>query len=305
MERSNTFAMRVALMSLLCSLFIAGCNRDAGRSDAPRVLAGGAAGFVITNALLVDGSGAPPRPGAVRVRGDRIAEAGELEPAASEIVIDGRGQVLAPGFIDTHTHADDHLGEHLDAVPVVSQGITTVVAGQDGFSHFPLAEYFAKLERQPAAVNVASYAGHNALRSEVMGDDYERAATDAEIGRMEALLEQELLAGALGLAGGQEYDPGIYSEPKEVLELAQVAAKHGGRYIAHIRSEDRWFERALDEIIEIGRHTGMPVQVSHIKLAMKSLWHRAPEFIAGSIAPAPKAWRSRRTSIPTTTGNRT
>ncbi len=258
---------------------LAACGRDAPDT----VVAGPDTppdDFLIANVILLDGTGAPPRPGALRVAGGRIAAVGDLEPLEGEAVIDGRGQALAPGFIDTHSHADRAIGEHRDAVPVVSQGITTIVAGQDGGSHFPLADFFGSLKASPVAVNVASYAGHNTIRLEVLGEDYKRAATDAELAQMEVLLKQELDTGALGLAAGLEYDPGIYSEPEEVLRLARVAAAAGGRYIAHIRSEDRWFEQALDEIIEIGRQTGIPVQVSHIKLAMKSLLQRAPEFIA-------------------------
>lgn len=262
-----------AVMLLLACMVLGACGREGGQSPADT-------GFLIDNVLLVDGTGAAPREGALRVVAGRIAAVGDVEPLDGERVIDGRGQVLAPGFIDTHTHADGDILDHPDAVPVVSQGITTIVAGQDGGSHIPLADYFTALEQNPVAVNIASYSGHNTIRHAVMGEDYERAATDAEIARMEALLQQDLDAGALGLAAGLEYDPGIYSVPEEVLRLARVAASEGGRYIAHIRSEDRWFEQALDETIEIGRQTGMPVQVSHIKLAMKSLWHRAPEFIA-------------------------
>ncbi len=271
---------------LLLAVMIAACGRGAEppapvtTAEAPAAAAEAPSGFLIANVLLVDGSGAAPAAGTVRVECGSIAAVGDLEPLAGERVIDGRGQVLAPGFIDTHSHAADDLGDHPDAIPVVSQGITTIVAGQDGSSAYPLTDFFAGLEASPVAVNVASYAGHNTIRGIVMGDDYKRAASDAEVGRMETLLDKDLAAGALGLSGGLEYDPGIYSEPAEVLRLAQLTATAGGRYIAHIRSEDRWFEQALDETVEIGRQTGMPVQISHIKLAMKSLWHRAPEFIA-------------------------
>jgi N-acyl-D-amino-acid deacylase len=265
-------------LMLLCALLLGGCEKES--EPAVQVSVDDTVGgYLITNVQLIDGSGAPPRAGAVRVNGDEITDVGTLEPLEGERVIDGGGQVLAPGFIDTHSHAGDDLGEHPDAVPVVSQGITTIVSGQDGGSDYPLADSFARLEATPAAVNVASYAGHNTIRYAVMGDDYKRTATDAEVTQMESMLRQELAAGALGLAGGLEYDPGIYSEPEEMLRLARVTAEMGGRYIAHIRSEDRWFEQALDETIEIGRQTGMPVQISHVKLAMKSLWHRAPEFI--------------------------
>jgi N-acyl-D-amino-acid deacylase len=130
------------------------------------------------------------------------------------------------------------------------------------------------------ALNIASYSGHNTLRDKVMGKDFRRHASDAEIESMASMLDQDMAAGALGLATGMEYDPGIYSDPAEVLMLARVAAGYGGRYISHMRSEDRWFEDAVGEIIEIGRQTGMPVQISHFKLAMKRLWGQAPQTLA-------------------------
>lgn len=236
--------------------------------------------WLITNVVIIDGTGAKGERGAVRVAGDVIAGVGELLPADGEVVIDGQGQVLAPGFIDTHSHVNAEIREQRDALAAVSQGITTAVIGQDGGSPYPLQDWFAEQESNPAAINVASYAGHNTLRSMVMGDDFRRVATPAETRIMAVLLKIELDAGALGLGSGLEYEPGIHSHIDEMISLAKVAAAEGSRYISHIRSEDRWFMQAIDEIIEIGRVTGMPVQISHIKLAMKSLWGKAPELIS-------------------------
>jgi len=207
----------------------------------------------------------------VRVSGGLIASIGDLEACDGDIVVDGGGQVLAPGFIDTHSHAGGALFEYPDALPVISQGITTIIAGQDGGSPYPLSDYFSKLEATPAAINVASYAGHGTIRMEVLGDDFKREATDEEILAMSGILASELDSGALGLGTGLEYEPGIHSATSEVLALAKVAAAAGTRYISHVRSEDRWFEDAIDELILVGRETGMPVQISHIKLAMKRL----------------------------------
>ena len=234
---------------------------------------------LIDNVVIIDGTGAPRAPGAVRIDGGSIVETGALEPLPGETVIDGGGLVLAPGFIDTHSHADRHLFEQPGALAAVSQGITTAVFGQDGGSPFPLLDFRFKLVEHPAAINVASYSGHNTLREQVMGQDYRRPATETETFEMSRLLQQDLEAGALGLAAGLEYDPGIYSQTQEVMTLARVAAAAGGRYISHVRSEDRWFEAALDEIIAIGKAAGIPVQISHIKLAMTSLWGRAPEIL--------------------------
>jgi len=238
-----------------------------------------AASVLIVNAVVIDGTGAPRRPAAVRLSGDHIAEVGALSPAPGETVVDAKGLVLAPGFIDTHSHGDRGLFEHADALAAVSQGISTIVVGQDGGSPWPLADFFGRLDRQPAAINVASYAGHGRIRGNVMGEDFRRPARPEEVARMRDLLAQEMKAGALGLSSGLEYDPGIFSARSEVLDLARVAAAAGGRYISHIRSEDRDFWDAIDEIVTIGREAKLPVQVSHIKLAMHSLWGQAGRLL--------------------------
>jgi N-acyl-D-aspartate/D-glutamate deacylase len=234
---------------------------------------------VVVNAKVLDGTGAPARSDSVRFIGDRIVEVGDLEPTARDLVIDAGGQVIAPGFIDTHSHADSDIFDHPDALAAVSQGITTIVAGQDGGSEIPLGAFFKRLEEQKAAINVASYSGHGSIRLEVMGDDFERPATPEEIEQMRALLREEMMAGARGLATGLEYDPGIYASREEVIVLATEAASLGGRYISHIRSEDRWFWDAIDEIIEIGRKTEMPVQISHVKLALNRELGKADQLI--------------------------
>ena len=235
---------------------------------------------LITNARVIDGTGAPALTGSVRLSGNRITAVGELTPHDSDTVIDAGGLVLAPGFIDTHSHSDRLILSERNALAKITQGITTAVVGQDGDAPYPLADFFMALEATPAKINIAAYAGHNTLRDEVMGADFRRPASDEEIEAMSALLQQELRAGAVGLSTGLEYEPGIHSETREVVQLAQLTADAGGRYISHVRSEDRWFDEALEEIIEIGRETGMPVQISHLKLAMASLWGRADEIIA-------------------------
>jgi N-acyl-D-amino-acid deacylase len=161
----------------------------------------------------------------------------------------------------------------------VSQGITTIIVGQDGSSTLPLAGFFSRLQREPAAVNVASYVGHGTIRREVLGADFKRHATAEEVDRMSAMLRAEMASGALGLSTGLEYDPGIYSAPDEVVALARVAASFGGRYISHIRSEDRTFWQAVDEVIAIGRDARLPVQISHVKLAMHGLWGQAGKLV--------------------------
>jgi N-acyl-D-amino-acid deacylase len=219
---------------------------------------------------VVDGTGQDRFEADVRLENERIVEVGNLQSKAGEKVIDAAGLVLAPGFIDTHSHADYGILEHPDAVAAISQGVTTVIAGQCGGSQLPLKEFFAGVEKELPAVNIASFAGHGTIRAKVMGDEFARPASAEEIERMRALLTEDLEAGALGLSTGLEYDPGIYATTEEVVELAKVAASHGGRYVSHIRSEDRRFWDAIDEIVEIGRQAQVPVRVSHLKLAMRS-----------------------------------
>jgi N-acyl-D-amino-acid deacylase len=235
---------------------------------------------VIRNAILVDGTGAPARAGAVRIIDGRIAEVGDVAITTSDRVVDARGLVLAPGFLDTHSHHDRGLGDEPAARAAVSQGITTIVVGQDGGSWHPVAQAVAAMDSMRFAVNVATYSGHNTLRRVVMGDDFRRPATAPEVDAMVALLRRDMEAGALGLSTGLEYDPGIYAETAEVVALAQEAARHGGRYISHLRSEDRALWDAVAELLEIGRLARIPVQHTHAKLAAKSLWGEAPRLLA-------------------------
>ena len=261
--------------ALFFALAFAGCAQE----EAAPPSCVNANGFLITNVRVIDGSGAPAVDANVRVTDGIIWGVGDIDACPEEDTIDGEGMVLAPGFIDTHSHADGAIDEVRDALNHVSQGITTAIVGQDGGSQYPLADFFAGLEASPSTINIASYVGHNRLRTEVMGEDSKRVATDDEITAMAAMLASELESGALGLSTGLEYEPGIYSETSEVITLANIAAKAGGRYISHMRSEDRWLEDAVDETILIGRETGMPVQISHFKLAMTPLWGKAPEII--------------------------
>jgi len=234
---------------------------------------------LIKNALIIDGSGAAGYPGDIRFDQDGIIAIGDLEAMETDEVVFANGMVLTPGFIDTHSHHDIGLDESPQAVAAVSQGITTIVVGVDGSSNFPLAEYKQKLEMNPPATNVASYTGHGSIRSEVMGVDYKREAISLEIINMQKILDKDLKDGSLGLATGLEYDPGIYSNTEEVIELAKTAAAANGRYTSHMRSEDRAFHEAVEELILIGKEAELPVQISHIKLAALNIWGQADDVL--------------------------
>lgn len=232
---------------------------------------------LIKNVLIVDGTGSKPYKGALRISAEKIYEVGNLSEKSGEQVIDGEGKVLAPGFIDTHSHHD--LSSMTDYMAAMSQGISTIVVGQDGFSKYPIKDFFQKVEDTPGTLNIASYIGHNTLRGQVLGENYQRKASDAEVEEMRKLLIEEMASGALGMSSGLEYDPGIYSERSEVIQLAKELKALDGRYISHMRSEDMKLEEAIEEIIEIGRQAQVPVQISHFKLARKSLWGKAAEIL--------------------------
>lgn len=259
--------MRLATLAVLSLAACAG-----GAERAPSTL--------IADASVLDGTGSPPRRASVRIAGDRIAEVGAIEASPRDRVVDAAGLTLAPGFIDTHSHADAELFEHPDALAAVSQGITTAVVGQDGDSPWPLAEFFSRVEREGVALNLASHAGFGTIRREVLGEEFRRPAAPDEIEHMRALLRRELAAGALGLSTGLEYEPDLYATTEEVLALAREAASRGGRYTSHIRSEDRRFWEAIDEILRIGREAALPVHVSHLKLALRRNLGRAERLIA-------------------------
>ena len=236
-------------------------------------------GWTITGARLADGTGGPLRQANVRIEGERIAAIGDVQPAANDRVIDGTGLVLTPGFIDAHNHSSSALDTSPQAATQVSQGITTILVGQDGSSPWPIGEYLAGRRAQPAALNVAVLVGHATLRRQVMGDDFRRPARAEEITRMAALVDQGMREGALGLSSGLEYEVGSYATTDELIALARAAAKHDGFYISHIRDEaDRTLE-AVREVITIGERARLPVQITHIKLGTVSVWGKAAEVV--------------------------
>ena len=237
----------------------------------------------IVGATLIDGSGGPPfNNSVVIIQGDSIVKVGNqtsVKIPSDARTIDGRGLVIAPGFIDTHNHSDRGLSEEPTAVTQVSQGITTISIGQDGGSPFPIGEYFANLERNRVALNVLTFVGHATVRAKVMGDDTNRHATSTEIVKMKALVEQGMRDGAFGLSTGLEYEVGKPATTEEIIELARVAGSFGGIYISHMRDEaDKSFE-SFAELIRISREARLPAQVSHIKLGTVGVWGQSRKAV--------------------------
>jgi len=232
-------------------------------------------GTIIANIQLVDGTGKPAVNASVRIVGNKIVAIGNLKPNKMDQIIDGKGKVLAPGFIDSHSHHFGDLNKNRAGLSTSSQGITTIVIGQDG-NGYPMDSLTKWMQMNPVVSNVATYTGQSSLREIAMGEnDLYRNATAKEIDQMKSILASELEKGSLGLSTGLEYEASFYSSKQEVLDLAKVTAAHQGLYTSHIRSEDLHIDEAIEEIIEIGRQTKMPVQVSHIKIANKLNWGTA------------------------------
>ena len=235
--------------------------------------------LLIINAQIIDGTGAPAQQGALRIRSGHIASMGKLSAAPGERVMDANGLVLAPGFIDIHNHSLDGLDAHPLAETQIAQGITTAVQGPDGESPWPIAAWIDARKKNPAAMNVAVFAGHATIREQVMGKDFKRLATPEEIEKMAQLTWQAMNEGAIGLSSGLEYEVGSYSNTAELVAMARSAAEHGGIYSTHIRDEaDKSFEALLEEI-EIADQAHIPVDHSHIKLGSVSVWGKAYEYI--------------------------
>ncbi|MCA1561265.1 MAG: amidohydrolase family protein [Acidobacteria bacterium] len=213
----------------------------AAAAAAPRNRQTPPASFVIRGGTVYDGTGSSGKIADVRVRGDEIVEIGPaLSAAANERAIDA-------------------------------------IVGQDGSSVVPIAALFETVAQARPSINVATAIGHGSVREIVMGGDFKRAATSAEIDTMKAIIERGMLDGALGLSSGLEYDPGFYATPGELVALAAVAARHGGYYSSHVRDEENAAFAAWREAIDVGRRAGLPVEIAHIKLASKGMWGKAAE----------------------------
>jgi N-acyl-D-amino-acid deacylase len=237
------------------------------------------ASTVIINAQVADGTGAPLRTANVRITDDRVAAIGDFKPRRSDQVIDAKGLVLAPGFIDIHNHSEDGLARDPVATTQIAQGITTVLLGADGYSPWPIGSWLDERRHNPVALNLAVTVGHATVRGQVLQQDFRRVARPTEVAAMAKLVEQGMNEGAIGVSSGLEYDVASYSSTDEVVAVAAAAAKHGGFYMTHVRDEaDRSFA-ALEEAITIGQRAHIPVQHSHIKMGTVSVWGKAADYI--------------------------
>ena len=235
--------------------------------------------LVLRGGRVVDGSGNPWYVADVGIRGGRVAAIGRLDEAAAARVLDVRGLVVAPGFIDVHAHVESGLPRRPTADNFVLDGVTTLVTGNCGGSETDLPRFFGELRAGGISPNLATLIGHNSVRREAMGTE-ERDPTPEELAKMEALVEQAMRAGAVGLSTGLIYVPGTYAKTAEVVALARVAARHGGVYASHIRSEGDQVFAAIEEAVDVGRQARLPVQISHFKVSNKKLWGQSTKTIA-------------------------
>ncbi len=272
--------------------------------------------LLIRNAFIVDGTGAPRFRADVGVQGERITRVGDLQTAQARLEIDAAGLVLAPGFIDAHTHDDRLMLSGGDMAPKVSQGITTVIGGNCGVSLAPMprpipdpvtpplnllddtgdwfrftsfAAYLDALRAQPAATNCAMLVGHTTLRVATM-DDLTQPASVTETEAMRQLVEEAMTAGAIGVSTGLFYEPSIAAPTEEVIGICEPLARHGGVYCTHMRNEGDDIIKSLTETFRIGREANVPVVISHHKVVGVKNYGRSGEtlqFIADHMQKQP------------------
>jgi N-acyl-D-amino-acid deacylase len=258
--------------------------------------------LVIRNGHIVDGTGSPWYAADVGIRGGHIAAIGKLEGAPARRILDARGMVVAPGFIDMLGQSELTILVNPHLPSKIYQGITTEITGEGGsvaplndailradhvgYEHYGIKpawrtfrEYFALLEKQGMGINLASYVGATQVRRMVLGDE-DRAPNASELERMRGLVRDAIREGAIGLSTALQYTPAPYAKTEELIALAAEASKFGGIYASHIRDEGNGIIPALDEAFRIGREAHIPVEIWHLKAAGKSNWGRMPEIVA-------------------------
>src|SRR4051794_37620022 len=263
--------MRVTLAALLAAACIA-LLVVAPRAQTP------AFDLLIRNGRIVDGTGSPWYLGDVAVRGDTIVRIAPKIEAPATRVIDAAGKVVAPGFIDLHTHARRGIFDVPTADNYVRQGVTTLMEGPDGSSPLPIKPFLDRVAATRITPNFGTFIGQGSVRDEVLGP-VNRKATPDEIEKMRGLVMQGMQDGAFGLSSGLFYVPGTFTPTAEVVELAKVAGRMGGIYISHMRDEASGVRDSVRETIEIGEKGGLPTQVTHHKIIGKANWGRAADTL--------------------------
>jgi dihydroorotase/N-acyl-D-amino-acid deacylase len=234
--------------------------------------------LLLKHGRVVDGTGSPWYRADVAIRGDVIVRIAPEIAGPAARVVDVADRVIAPGFIDIHSHARRGIFEVPTAENDVRMGVTTVIEGPDGSSPVPLGPFLARLDSLPKSLNIGSFIGQGSIRSAVIGD-VNRRATPEEIERMKALVEQGMREGAFGLSSGLFYVPGSFTPTEEVIELARVAGRYGGIYISHMREEASQVVESVRETIRIGEEGGLPAQITHHKVVGPAYWGKSAETL--------------------------
>ncbi|MFZ4983923.1 MAG: N-acyl-D-amino-acid deacylase family protein [Blastocatellia bacterium] len=273
MKRTLSGLLLVGMLGLI-QYFIAGGHAQSGQLD-----------VLIRGGSVIDGTGGAAREADVGIRGDRIVLVGDAakEGRSAKRVIEAKGLIIAPGFIDPHTHAADDLGTMAGRSNqnFLFQGVTTVVTGNDGGGPLPIGTTLRRWEELGIGTNAILYVGHGTVRQRVMGMS-DAAPGVAELEKMKSLVRDGMREGAFGLSTGLYYAPGSYAKTGEVIALARVAAELGGVYDTHMRDESSYNIGVLESIretIEIGRQARLPVHISHIKMLGVDVWGRSGEAI--------------------------
>jgi len=236
------------------------------------------ADILLKHGKIIDGTGNPWFYGDVAIKDGKIVSVGNLNGWQSTKTIDATGLIIAPGFIDVHTHIENDEVKNPFATNFIADGVTTVVTGNCGLSKLDLNKYFHLLDSVKLSINVASLIGHNDIRKAVMGTA-NRLPTTEEMQRMEVLTEQAMKDGAVGLSTGLIYIPGTYSKTEEVVALAKIAAKYNGVYSTHMRDEGDSVTQAIDEALNIAKQANIPLEISHFKLSGQQNWGRSKETL--------------------------
>jgi N-acyl-D-amino-acid deacylase len=228
--------------------------------------------LIVAGGRIVDGSGNPWFVSNIAFKNGRIAAIGRIDPARAAKVIDARGLIVAPGFIDVHTHIESNIFDLPQAENFLRMGVTSVVTGNCGGSALNLGDWFSRLEQRGVSINISSLIGHNTVRRAGMNGDFDRAPSPEELQKMRELVDQAMRDGAVGLSTGLEYIPGTYAKTEEIVELAKVAAKYGGVYASHMRNEGLDVEKSINEALTVGAQAGCPVEISHFKVSSRKRW---------------------------------
>jgi N-acyl-D-amino-acid deacylase len=234
--------------------------------------------IVILGGQLVDGSGHMPRRADIGITNGSIAAIGRLGPSDGRQTIEAKGLLVAPGFIDVHTHAD-RITELPMAENFVRMGVTSVIAGNCGSSALDIGEALAGIQQAGISVNFGTLIGHNTVRQAVMGTA-DRLPTIGELAKMRSLVWRAMTDGALGFSTGLQYVPGTYAKAPEIIELARVAGNAGGIYATHMRNEGTALEAAIEESLRVGSTTGVRVQISHLKVDSPNRWGASAKALA-------------------------